>query len=479
MHCQSEGQAGGKEAGEEDRRGSPSAGIKEMAEAVAKPLAETAEGAGLGRDGKRFIERMRDESGILVTAKPGCCSFLHLTFQEYLAATHAVEEGRSRELVERLDKSWWREVILLALARANGSFAKQFFGAFLDSPAWEADLGFASRCLDEAAVTILDPFLDKLRSEPTQASQKLRILHLLRLNKDPALVEVCRTLAGSAEPQIASAARELLERAKVAGKVEVVEAEPVPAIAIAKPGEISVDPRSGIAFVFVPGGEFDMGSTTGEDREKPIHRVRLSPFRLGRYPVTNQEYERFLKETESKNVPSSWDNKNFNQPQQPVVGLSWDDTQLFCEWAGCRLPTEAEWEYACRAGTTTAFYFGDSLSSKQANFDGNYPYGKAKKGPYLEKTSPVGSYEPNAFGLYDMHGNVWEWCQDWFAEDYYQRSPKVDPPGPEQGQYRVLRGGCWLGSGEFCRSACRGGGRPSARIRGIGFRVVLAPRSVP
>jgi formylglycine-generating enzyme required for sulfatase activity len=475
MHCQGEGEAGRKDEREEDRRGSPSAGIKEMAEAVAKPLAETAQGAGLGRDGQRFIERMRDESGILVTAKPGCCSFLHLTFQEYLAATHAVEEGRSRELVERLDKSWWREVILLALARANGPFAKEFFAAFLESPAWEADLGFASRCLDESAVTILDPFLDKLRSEKTLGSQKSRILQLLRQKDDPALLEVCLTLAGSAEPQIASAAREILERAKVAGKVEVVEAEPVPAIAAAKPGEISVDPRSGIAFVFVPGGEFDMGSTTGQDWEKPIHRVRISALRLGRYAVTNQEYERFLKETKSKNVPSEWDNKNFNQPQQPVVGVSWEDAQGFCQWAGCRLPTEAEWEYACRAGTTTAFYFGDSLSSRQANFDGNHPYGKAEKGPYLQKTSPVGSYEPNSFGLYDMHGNVWEWCQDWHGK--YPKGPVIDPTGPEQGRIRVLRGGCWSYSGGLCRSAFRDGDHPSLRYLNLGFRVVLAPRS--
>jgi len=474
MHCQGEGEAGRKDEREEDRRGSPSAGIEEMAKAVAKPLAETADGAGLGRDGTRFIERMRDESGILVTAKPGCCSFLHLTFQEYLAATHAVEEGRSRELVERLDKSWWHEVILLALARASGPFAKQFFAAFLDSPAWETDLNFASRCLDESAVTILDPFLDKLRSGKTPDAQKLRILLLLRQKDDPALVEVCRMLAGSAEPQIASAAGEILERAKGAGKVEVVGA--VPAIAAAKPGEVYVDRRTGMAFILVPGGEFEMGSKD-YDWSKPIHTVRISPFRLGRYPVTNQEYERFLKETESENLPSEWNNKNFNQPQQPVVGVSWEDAQVFCQWAGCQLPTEAEWEYACRAGTTTAFYFGDALSSRQANFDGNRPYGKAEKGPYLQKTSPVGSYEPNAFGLYDMHGNVWEWCQDWFAEDYYQRSPKLDPPGPEQGQARVLRGGCWSGPGEICRSAGRDGGRPSDRYHRIGFRVVLAPRS--
>jgi formylglycine-generating enzyme required for sulfatase activity len=129
-----------------------------------------------------------------------------------------------------------------------------------------------------------------------------------------------------------------------------------------------------------------------------------------------------------------------------------------------RLPTEAEWEYACRAGTTTPFAFGDSPSSTQANFDGS-------------KTAPVGSYEPNAWGLHDMHGNVWEWCADWYGKHYYSRSPRQDPQGPqEEGEGRVIRGGGWEENGSECRSAVRDKAEPVFRACHIGFRVVcVAP----
>ncbi len=470
MHGHGEEQALNTAEDEAGRRGSPSAHLATMAKQVARPLAVTPARAGLGRNGRRFLERMRDESGILVTARPECCSFLHLTFQEYLAATHAVEKGLARDLVARAGRSWWRETILLAVAQATEPFLKDFFTAFLDSSEWAADLGFTAQCLEESAVTVLAPFLKKLSDPQTTDEQKLRVLQLLRQKDDPALVKVCRALAKSPEGELAAAAREILERVAAPTRIEVVEGAPAELAAALKPGEVRVDPRTGMAFVRIPAGEFDMGSNES-DAEKPIHRVRLSaPFMLGKYPVTNAEYERFLTASESKSLPAYWNSKEFNQPQQPVVGLSWDDAQAFCKWAGCRLPTEAEWEYACRAGTTTTFHFGNSLSSKQANFDGNYPYGGAEKGPYLEKTSPVGSYAPNAFGLYDMHGNVWEWCQDWYGP--YPKGPVTDPKGPRGGEYRVLRGGSWTYYATRLRSACRVSSTPDLRNVSIGFRCV-------
>ena len=144
--------------------------------------------------------------------------------------------------------------------------------------------------------------------------------------------------------------------------------------------------------------------------------------------------------------------------------------QVYWQWARCRLPTEAEWEYACRAGTTTRFCFGD----KGTGLSDYAWFGKNSGG----RTHPVGQKQPNRWGLHDIHGNVWEWCQDWFAEDYYGRAPWDNPPGHERGELRVLRGGCCRNPGEDCRSAFRRYSHPSRRRQSVEFRVVLVPRSV-
>lgn len=158
------------------------------------------------------------------------------------------------------------------------------------------------------------------------------------------------------------------------------------------------------------------------------------------------------------------DNVSFNDVQDFIKKLNQQTGMFFC------LPTEAEWEYACRSETTTAFHYGDSLSSDMANFDGRHSC-NAPKGIFRNKTTPVGSFKPNAFGLYDMHGNVWEWCSDWYGG--YFPKPVIDPIGAESGKYRILRGGCWFLDARYCRSAYRDRGFPDRKIGLLGFRVVL------
>ncbi|HEX5273209.1 MAG TPA: formylglycine-generating enzyme family protein, partial [Gemmataceae bacterium] len=175
-----------------------------------------------------------------------------------------------------------------------------------------------------------------------------------------------------------------------------------------------------------------------------------------------------------------------------VEAVSWEGAAEFCRRLSelpeekrlghlYRLPTEAEWEYSCRgrASSLTPFCFdapSTSATSTQANFDGNYPYGGAPTGPYLQRTTTVGSYKPNSFGLYDMHGNVYEWCQDWYDENYYRNSSKKDPQGSEKGERRVVRGGSWGSDAGSCRAANRDHVGPDVRGYGVGFRVVLARR---
>ncbi len=159
----------------------------------------------------------------------------------------------------------------------------------------------------------------------------------------------------------------------------------------------------------------------------------------------------------------------------PVESVSWNDCQEFIrklqemDMKPYRLPTEAEWEYACRAGTTTPFHFGETISTDQANYDGDFVYGDGKKGPRRQRTTPVGAFPANAFGLHDMHGNVYQWCQDWYGD--YPPRDVTDPKGPEKGLARVLRGGSWKSNPLSCRSAERLRYEPGARFHLYGFRV--------
>jgi formylglycine-generating enzyme required for sulfatase activity len=248
----------------------------------------------------------------------------------------------------------------------------------------------------------------------------------------------------------------------------------------------------GMKFVLIPAGTFLMGSPPEEvgrsADEGPQHEVTITrPFYLGVYPVTQMQYQLVMKASPShfsrsgrgKDLVKDMETRNF-----PVERVTWGNAVVFCrklserpeeesEGRVYRLPTEAEWEYACRGDSPHPFHLGLSLSSTLANFDGNYPYGGAPRGPFLRRACVVGSYPANALGLHDLHGNVWEWCQDWYGEHYYQESPAEDPQGPATGDRRVLRGGCWSSPGSNCRTAYRGKLEPGDHLHRVGFRVVL------
>ena len=248
-------------------------------------------------------------------------------------------------------------------------------------------------------------------------------------------------------------------------------------------------------MVWIPPGTFVMGSPASEAQrssDEAQHTVTLTKgFYMGKYAVTQGEYLALMGSNPSYFTPANGYSQDLSRPVEQV---SWDDATSYCaqltqreQGAGrlpvgwvYRLPTESEREYACRAGTTTAFHYGNALHGGMANFYSYYEYDASigdiyvpNPTTYLDRTTTVGSYQPNAWGLYDMHGNVWEWCRDWYGT--YPTGSVVDPPGAPPGSYRVFRGGSWFYIGRFCRSASRDNIHPSYRSRNFGFRVVLAP----
>jgi formylglycine-generating enzyme required for sulfatase activity len=256
-------------------------------------------------------------------------------------------------------------------------------------------------------------------------------------------------------------------------------------------------------FVRIEGGVYMIGSPPAEmkrESNEAQHRVTVGAFYMGKYEVTQMEYEEIMGTN-----PSGFKGANL-----PVEQVTWFDAREYCnkrsskeglapayninrgrndprnlrddtvKWQvtwnktanGYRLPTEAEWEFACRAGVMGPFTFGDDINTNQANFNGNTPYANSgAKGSYRQRTTEVGTFPPNSWGLYDMHGNVWEWCWDWFG--VYSMASQNNPTGPTSGAGRVLRGGSWGNQAQYLRSAYRSGNAPMYKFRHLGFRVVL------
>lgn len=280
-----------------------------------------------------------------------------------------------------------------------------------------------------------------------------------------------------------------LSPVRILAEEQLKSPTPVPA----KPAETWQEPLTGMKFVKIPGGCFLMGQSQEELRllkreishddyekyyadELPQHKVCLDEFWMGIHEVTQNEWQKVM----------GFNPAVFQEsPDYPVDMVSWDDAQLFADKLNglnnssqFRLPTEAEWEYAARAGTTTLYHTGDTITGSQANFNGTFPFAMNLRDQYRKSPTAVGTFPANAFGLYDMHGNAWEWCGDWYQSDYYKKSPSQNPPGPLTGQMRVLRGGSWFRYSGHIRAATRYKNKASGQYADTGFRLVKSPKRI-
>jgi formylglycine-generating enzyme required for sulfatase activity len=259
-------------------------------------------------------------------------------------------------------------------------------------------------------------------------------------------------------------------------KKEAAESKEATTAALAKQIDVDLGGSVKMTLMHIPPGKFWMGSPKEElERwdDEFRHEVEITKgFYMGKFDVTQEQYQAIMGENLS----------NSKGAKLPVEKVNWYDAKEFCRKLSAKegktfgLPSEAEWEYACRAGTTTPFHFGETISTDQANYEGEFVYGTGKKGVFRQKTTEVGRFPANAWGLHDMHGNVWQWCEDWYDKDFYRISPKQNPLNATEGKYRVQRGGSFMDFPQGCRSASRknwGNVTPIGRSFDYGFRVVL------
>jgi formylglycine-generating enzyme required for sulfatase activity len=235
---------------------------------------------------------------------------------------------------------------------------------------------------------------------------------------------------------------------------------------------VTLAPGVTLEMLAVPGGAFRMGSLHGQGYpdEEPQHYVQVEPFWMSKAPVTQRQWSALMGAHRGR----------FSGPELPVETISWDAASSFCQKLSkksgrrCRLPSEAQWEYACRAGSNTLFACGPTLSTDLANYNGEFSFHGSPRGVYRHVTTPAGSFPPNAFGLEDLHGNLWEWCADAWHDDY-SGAPLDGSPweGGPKTEYRAARGGCWHDIPEVCRSAARIQVRASEGDEMTGFRVIV------
>ena len=434
-----------------------------------------------------FLDSIRQRSGLLVERGPDVFGFQHQTFQEYLAARELAQDGDVGRLLGHLGETYWQEVLLLYAGLRDPSPLLEAILARPDEEViahWPLVLQLQQDALElEPGVRqALQERLLAMGAQKRQPEVAVRLAGYLRQNppeldlliqvfeKEPEALfkgHLALVLGETGDPR----AVEVL-RGQLNSEASIVRSQSALALDL-----LGYEDRGELdqhLMVQVPAGAFVMGSDKGGegvyDDETPAHSVHVDGFEICRYPLTNFQYRAFLAANPGHEAPEDWTDGTYpaGKACHPVVHISWEDAQAYAQWISqatgrtYRLPTEAEWEKAARGSDGCRYPWGDDFDKDRCN---------TREGG-IEGTTPVGSYPGGAspYGVMDMAGNVWEWCADWYDEDYYKSAPERNPEGPETGEYRVLRGGCWLAPRSRARCACRYGGGPGSRDGYVGVR---------
>jgi len=409
-----------------------------------------------------ILREICEDSGLLQQSDDRYV-FVHRTFFEYYVA-RKMRADSPEAVLARSGEPRWEEPIRLYAAQIKPTADGKNEGTAFFKKLWQKDRALALRCYPDMA-QVVEPELIKNLFYQADVPERIELVKGLpeKITEPEKLIETLDELV-----KVERNGEALWWAIQILEEKNTPEARQIVYERLDRDAPQNYEKYLKKDMVSITGGTFKMGSPDNEvDRYKneTQHPVKVNDFFVSRYQVTNWLYEEFdPNHRQQRDEYSDKDN-------QPVIYVNWYEAVMFCRWLGCRLPTEAEWEYAARGANKSKGYkyAGSNKVDSVAWFVDNSG----------GKIHPVGKKQPNELGLYDMSGNVYEWCSDWYDEKYYAECKKQgvveNPIGPDTGSYRVLRGGCWYSDAQYCRSAYRGSRTPADRYHSLGFRLVFVP----